>query len=151
MVEVLREQIGGGRFVECASFCGDCRGPRYMIPASLHVFHRRNVGLARSWGGVLSRRYRSRHRFVIRNWIAKLTVVGIALTPAGCVATWGKSYNVALRNERSIVIEYDPALVNLPTVLKVAQDHCGQYGRSAVLDSQTSGNLAIDVNTYRCE
>jgi hypothetical protein len=70
---------------------------------------------------------------------------------AGCVAVWGKSYNVALANSRSVVIEYDPAVVNLPALLAAGQDNCDKFGRDAVLDSVTSGNLGIKVNTYRCE
>jgi len=70
---------------------------------------------------------------------------------SGCVAVWGKSYNVALANSRSVVIEYDPIVVNLPALLSEAQASCDKFGKDAVLHSVTSGNLGIEVNTYRCE
>ncbi|TCN32474.1 hypothetical protein [Sinorhizobium americanum] len=70
---------------------------------------------------------------------------------SSCVAVWGKSYNVALSNSRSVVIEYDPAVVNLPAMLQAAQASCAEYGKDAVLDSVSEGNLKIKVNTYRCE
>lgn len=69
----------------------------------------------------------------------------------GCVAVWGESYNVALANSRSVVIEYDPAIVNLPAMLAEAQAKCDIFGKDAVLDSVSSSNLGIKVNTYRCE
>ena len=69
----------------------------------------------------------------------------------GCVAAWGQSYNVALANSRSVVIEFDPAVVNTPAMLRAAQAECDKHGRDAVLDSVTRGNLGIMVNTYRYE
>lgn len=69
---------------------------------------------------------------------------------SGCVAAWGDSYNVALRNSRSIVIGYDPAVINLPRLLAVAQEHCDQYDDDALLDSTSSSNIGIKVNTYIC-
>lgn len=70
---------------------------------------------------------------------------------SGCVAVWGKSYNVALANSRSVVVEYDPAVVNLPAMLRAAQMECDKFGKDAILDSTSRGNLGILVNTYRCE
>ena len=88
-----------------------------------------------------------------RRFIVKiLSYMGIGmLLLTGCVAKWGSSYNVAMSNSRSVVIEYDPLVVNLPAMLKAAQAECDKYGKDAVLDSRDSGNLGIKVNTYRCE
>ncbi|PKN37670.1 MAG: hypothetical protein CVU62_08065 [Deltaproteobacteria bacterium HGW-Deltaproteobacteria-2] len=69
----------------------------------------------------------------------------------GCVALWGNSYNIALSNSRSVVIEYDPAVINLPEMLGAAQAACDKYGKDAVLKDTSRGNLGILVNTYRCE
>lgn len=81
--------------------------------------------------------------------ISTALLTSIALS--GCVAVWGKSYNVALSNSRSVVIEYDPAVVNLPALLSEAQGNCDKFGKDAVFHSETTGNLGIKVNTYRCE
>jgi len=81
----------------------------------------------------------------------KIVIIICILLVTGCVAVWGKSYNVALSNSRSVVIEYDPAVINLPSMLKAAQDECSKFGKDAVLDSTSRGNLGILVNTYRCE
>jgi len=80
-----------------------------------------------------------------------LLVMIMCASASSCVAVWGNSYNVALSNSRSVVIEYDPAIVNLPEMLQAAQASCAQYGKDAVLDSVSDGNLKIKVNTYRCE
>ncbi|MEQ8300224.1 MAG: hypothetical protein RH945_06740 [Hyphomonas sp.] len=75
----------------------------------------------------------------------------LSAATSGCVAAWGSSYNVALANSRSVVVEYDPAVVNLTAMLTAAQAECEKFGKDAVLDSTANGNLGIKVNTYRCE
>ncbi len=70
---------------------------------------------------------------------------------SGCVAAWGKSYNVAMSNSRSVVIEYDRMVANMPAILQAAQAECNKYNKDAVLDNVSSGNMGIRVNTYRCE
>lgn len=86
------------------------------------------------------------------NHSVKLVGLGSVLfLCAGCVAVWGQSYNVAMANSRSVVIEYDPVVVNMPSMLQAAQNECDKYGKDAVLDNTGSGNLGIRVNTYRCE
>lgn len=70
---------------------------------------------------------------------------------SGCAAVWGKSYNVAMSNSRSVVIEYDRVIANMPAMLNAAQTECDKYKKDAVLDNVSGGNLGIRVNTYRCE
>jgi hypothetical protein len=77
--------------------------------------------------------------------------VAVAVLASGCVAAWGNSYNIALANSRSVVVEYDPAVVNLPAMLTAAQAECEKFEKDAVLDGTSKGNLGIKVNTYRCE
>lgn len=82
----------------------------------------------------------------------KNLLIPILLIPmCGCIVVWGKSYNVALSNSRSVVIEYDPSVVNLPAMLNAAQRACGKYGKDAVLAKVSTSNLGIIVNNYRCE
>ncbi|MUK32136.1 hypothetical protein GNP44_18885 [Aliivibrio fischeri] len=69
----------------------------------------------------------------------------------GCVAVWGSSYNIAMANSRSVVVEYDPAVINLASMLNAVQTECDKYNKDAVLDSTSKSNLGILVNTYRCE
>lgn len=84
--------------------------------------------------------------------VGRLLITLAALSAlTGCVAVWGQSYNVAMTNSRSVVVEYDPAVVNMPAMLKEAQDHCDRFGKDAVLHDESTGNLGIRVNTYRCE
>ena len=78
-------------------------------------------------------------------------ILALSLILTGCVSVWGKSYNVAMANSRSVVIEYDPAVINLPAMLGDAQAACDKYGKDAVLLNVSNGNLGIKVNTYRCE
>lgn len=75
----------------------------------------------------------------------------LSMVTSACVAAWGSSYNVALANSRSVVVEYDPAVVNLTAMLTAAQAECEKFDKDAVLDGTSNGNLGIKVNTYRCE
>lgn len=79
------------------------------------------------------------------------TIICIVLLLSGCVAAWGSSYNVAMSNSRSVVIEYDRVIANMPAMLNAAQAECNKYKKDAVLDNVSGGNLGIRVNTYRCE
>ena len=81
----------------------------------------------------------------------RLLVTLVPLLCTGCVAAWGGSYHVAAANSNAVTVEFDPAVVNLPSVLRAAQSECEKFNRDAVLNSTSSGNLGIVVNTYRCE
>jgi hypothetical protein len=83
--------------------------------------------------------------------IKLLLILTFTLACTGCVAVWGKSYNIALANSRSVVIEYDRMVANMPVMLQAAQTECDKYGKDAVLRNVSTGNLGILVNTYRCE
>jgi hypothetical protein len=83
--------------------------------------------------------------------VLRAVVLAALLSTTGCAAAWGSSYNVALANSRSVVVEYDPAIVNLSAMLNAAQAECEKFDKDAVLDSTSNGNLGIKVNTYRCE
>ncbi len=87
----------------------------------------------------------------VRSVKATLLTILMATLSSACVAVWGSSYNVALSNSRSVVIEYDPVVVSMPALLQAAQEACDHYGKDAVLDSVDRSNLGIRVNTYRCE
>lgn len=82
------------------------------------------------------------------NGIILLALVGAT----GCVAIWGRSYNVAEASSASVVVEYDPAVIDYPAMERAAQIECERHGKGAVLDSTGNGNyIGIRVNTYRCE
>jgi hypothetical protein len=83
--------------------------------------------------------------------LAFLSIFPLTFTLSSCIAVWGKSYNVAMANSRSVVIEYDRMVVNFPAMLQAAQQECDKYKKDAVLDSMGSSNMGIRVNTYRCE
>ncbi len=75
------------------------------------------------------------------------------LVLAGCALAWGDSYHVAMANSRTVVIEFDPALVvfNRSSMLNAAQQECSKYGKDAVFDREERGGLGIVVNHYRCQ
>lgn len=78
-------------------------------------------------------------------------LAAVSLTLAGCVAKWGRSFNVALANSNTVVVEYDPVVVDMPALLRAAQAECEKFGKDAVSDYSGRGNLGIVVAYFRCE
>ncbi len=87
----------------------------------------------------------------MKNALKAMSIFAVLISCTACVAAWGSSYNVAMANSRSVVIEYDRMVANVPAMLQAAQAECDKYKKDAVLDSVTGGNMGIRVNTYRCE
>ena len=50
----------------------------------------------------------------------------------GCVAVWGKSYNVILKNSEGMMIEYDPGITGPTAIARIAQEEATKYGRVVV-------------------
>ncbi len=63
--------------------------------------------------------------------IGLTVIMGFALS--GCVAAWGKSYNVVAASPTAITIEYDVNLTDLNNVQNVALAHCSQFEKKASL------------------
>ena len=87
----------------------------------------------------------------MNSFLRSLCAIALTFTLCGCIFVWGKSYNVALANSRSVVIEYDPTWINMPAMLNAAQEACDKYDKDAFLTSTSRGNKGILVSTYRCE
>ena len=66
----------------------------------------------------------------------------------GCVG-WGKPYEVISANENQISIHYDPLLMNAGRAMKVAQKHCAQYDKTAIILTGTA--TITRVLQVRCE
>lgn len=56
----------------------------------------------------------------------------IAPCLSGCVAVWGKSYHVIMKNSEGIMIEYDPGIIGATGVARVAEQEASKIGRVIV-------------------
>lgn len=73
------------------------------------------------------------------------------LTLSGCVAVWGKSYNVATANEQFIQINYDSSVdVNYVEIFAIAKEHCGKFDKDFVNDSTVTNGWGITYAIYKC-
>lgn len=77
-----------------------------------------------------------------------LFVSGILLT--GCVAAWGSSYDVAFQSPESLVIKYDGHFTSAKSIAQVAQTSCGDYGKHAVAEPETTSFWGITTAPFRC-
>lgn len=77
--------------------------------------------------------------------------LGLAAALGGCVAAWGKAYNVEFANSSSITIAYDRMFTNMGQLQHVAQEHCDKYGKDAVPQAAIGGGGGgIPTVSYRC-
>ena len=74
---------------------------------------------------------------------ARVTLAAVALFAGGCET---KNTNTIISATPDLVIIGHPAAA-APT----AQEHCEQYGKSAVLDSVAMTGLDVSSLTFRCE
>jgi hypothetical protein len=86
-----------------------------------------------------------------RLWSAPLIALfsGCAGAPVG----WGGSYEVVLKSEKAITIEYDELVSSYKEIGVVAQAHCKSYGKVAVPAGETTTRVSglIKTHTFRCE
>jgi len=72
------------------------------------------------------------------------------LSLGGCVAVWGKTYNVEFSNSSSVTIQYSTSFTDSGYVQAVAQASCSQYGKDAVPGSWNDSGIGLRTQTYLC-
>jgi len=74
----------------------------------------------------------------------------IAVGLSGCVAVWGRAYNIESETSESVTIKYDRNFTTLKDVNKVAQANCAEIGKKAVERHATTSIWQITTVTYGC-
>ncbi len=54
-------------------------------------------------------------------------------------------------NETAIGIDFDPAVTTLGNVQAVAQEHCGRYGKNAILHSKDTNSWGVRSAQFSCQ
>lgn len=74
------------------------------------------------------------------------------LSLGGCVALWGKSYNVDKSDQSGIVLQYDHALANTTEMTAIANEHCKKYNKLAQQTDSGMPGLMVGIiqETYKC-
>lgn len=94
----------------------------FFVHAYLHKY---KVICKGSWRDRFSSRSRS---LILKHG---LVTVSLCVALSGCAAVWGRAYKVEFLNSSRVVINYDPALTDVGSLLNVAQRKCQLYGKDA--------------------
>lgn len=70
---------------------------------------------------------------------------------SGCAAVWGQAYKVEVANSSRVIINYDPSLTDVGSLLNVAQKNCSAYGKEAVPDKILPSELGLREAWFRCK
>jgi hypothetical protein len=86
-------------------------------------------------------------------WLWRTSLIALLSGCAGAPVGWGGSYEVLLKSEKAITIEYDELVSSYKEVGVVAQAHCKSHGKVAVPAGETTTRVSglIKTHTFRCE
>jgi len=92
-----------------------------------------------------------RSNVAFRLW--SISLIALFSGCAGAPVGWGGSYEVLLKSEKAITIEYDELVSSYKAIGVVAQAHCERYGKVAVPAGETTTRVSglIKTHTFRCE
>jgi hypothetical protein len=79
-----------------------------------------------------------------------VAIVSAALALSGCVAVWGRAYEVEFQSPESVVLKYDGTFIDRSDVLKVAQQGGAKSGREAVPQSEHTSFWNLTTIAVRC-
>ena len=80
-----------------------------------------------------------------------LTILLLTLSLTGCIAVWGKSYNVDAATPDYIQVNYDDSVINYPLMLQEVRSHCARYDKVARNDTTIRNYWGITMSIYLCE
>lgn len=80
-----------------------------------------------------------------------LTLVSSSLMLSGCIAVWGKSYNIDFADKDVVQVNYDASVINYPHMLGEIASHCALYDKGYENDSTITNGWGITMAVYRCK
>ncbi len=83
-------------------------------------------------------------------WRQALGTLAIAASVSGCLAVWGSTYKVRYASDTAIGIDFDPSVTTFGIVLAVAQEHCGRYGKNAILRTKDTNSWGVRSDQFSC-
>jgi hypothetical protein len=83
-------------------------------------------------------------------WLRISFALALAANVSGCLVVWGSTYKVRYQSETSIGIDFDPAVTTLGNVQVVAQDHCGRYGKEAIVRHEDTNSWGVRSIEFAC-
>jgi len=77
-----------------------------------------------------------------------ISLVSILLS--GCVAVWGQSYNIDIKNEDYVQVNYDSSVINMGAMLADIKIHCAKYDKNYKHESTIRNAWGINMAVYNC-
>ncbi len=68
----------------------------------------------------------------------------------GCVAVWGRAYDVDAASPSAVSIKYDAHFTSASNVQKVAQAKCGRYDEVAISRGESTSLWGITTADFAC-
>jgi hypothetical protein len=80
----------------------------------------------------------------------KWFLLALVLMSSGCVAVWGKGYNVIMKNSEGMTVEFDPWVTQPKTIADMATKEAALYGKIPVpVECEDSPYHAIEQRRYK--
>lgn len=73
-----------------------------------------------------------------------------ALSLAGCVAVWGRAYDVEAADAKAVDIKYDAHFTSADNIKRVAQSSCDEYDKVAVAQQESTSVWGITTARFAC-
>lgn len=70
---------------------------------------------------------------------------------SGCVAVWGRAYDVSFRSPDSVLIDYDRHFGSLDEITNVAQNICAEYSKNAAFQRESTNMWGITSASFACK
>lgn len=74
----------------------------------------------------------------------------IAVAFSGCVAVWGRAYEIELETSELVTIKYDGHFTSSGDVQNVAQASCARYGKDAASQGELTSFWGLTTVPFVC-
>lgn len=81
-----------------------------------------------------------------------LLIILIVFFVSGCAVVWGGAHSIKRADENRFVIQYDTALTSSVRARRLAEEHCGKYGKKAIGDDAQMPGILLGIieESYKC-
>jgi hypothetical protein len=71
-------------------------------------------------------------------------------TLVGCVAVWGRAYQIGAETANSVTIKYDGHFTSSGNVDRVAQASCQKFGKAAAKQDESTSIWGLTTVVFTC-